>query len=66
MPSWRDGRKFKGKCASVDSWTGGEIASLPLEVLEHAATLFNLIESIGKALSIWTMARHAHLPKEAE
>ena len=57
-------KKFCGKCASVGSWTGDEIASLPINILEDVALLFNLFEQAGLIPAFWAKARQVHLPKE--
>ena len=40
------------------------MATLPPNVLEHVAGIFNLFESAGLIPTIWSQAQQVHLPKE--
>ena len=54
-------KKFRGKCASVGSWTGDEIASLPINILEDVAHLFNFFQQAGLIPAFWAKARQVHI-----
>ena len=62
----KEAKKQTGTAASVDGWSGDEVASFPLVIWDRIAMFFRDCERLGSAPEQFGFARQAHIPKEGK
>ena len=62
----KEAKKQTGTAASVDGWSGDEVASFPLVIWDRIAMFFRNCERLGSAPEQFGFARQAHIPKEGK
>ena len=62
----KEAKKQTGTAASVDGWSGDEVASFPLLIWDRIAMFFRDCERLGSAPEQFGFVRQAHIPKEGK